>query len=181
MKGNSVCTKGIALKIRLWNEYSNPYYWWWKVREYFVRPRIHLAHVGRITWFYGLPIKYDYYNRIIDVRLSGLGWKLKYQEVRHEWNPYLALTFFRKWQLIWVWDFTSGIKLLNDGDSTRSMATWEAILDIIINHKTVDQVVEEHRWLSHIGNNEHSITIIPNIQPKLRNKYKIQPHDQVVE
>lgn len=110
--------------------YNNPYYYWWKVRKFWKIPKLHLAHIGKITWFYGLPCRYDYYNRIFDVRLSGLGWKDKDDSPRFEWDPYLCFTFFRKWQIIFIWNFCRYFMKKEDPTYYRlsSEQTWETIL-----------------------------------------------------
>lgn len=111
-------------------EYTNPYYHWWKVHKYWKIPKIHLAHIGKVTWWHGLPIKLDYYSKYFDVKLSGLGWKDKYGFPDFEWDPYLAFTFFRKWQIIFIWNFCP--YFLNKKDPIHykwsSDLTWETIL-----------------------------------------------------
>lgn len=112
------------------NEYNNPYYWWWKVRKFWKMPKIHLAHIGKITWRFGLPCSIESYNRIFDCAISGLGWKDKYDEPRFEWDPYLCFTFFRKWQIIFVWNYCS--YFINAKyeimEIETSQHTWESIL-----------------------------------------------------
>ena len=91
---------------RIWNEYRNPFYVWWKCRKVFKFPYVHL-YIGRVTWFFGMPIIRDIYNRIIDFRMSAVGWKLKYDNVVHEWDPYIVFTFFRKWQIMFIFNYVS--------------------------------------------------------------------------
>lgn len=142
-----------------WNTYCNPWYHWWKVRKYFKQPDSHF-YCGKITWFFGLPCRHDYYNRILDIHFSALGWKDKWYTPRHEWDPYIAITIFRKWQLIWTFNWADE----NDNDSiTRSMATWEAILDFSYYNKSMKWVVNNHIWGSGIGKDSHNIYITPNL------------------
>ena len=51
-----------------WNRYKNPLYHWWKARKYFKRPKCHF-YKGKITWFFGFPIKKEYLNKIIDINI----------------------------------------------------------------------------------------------------------------
>ena len=66
-------------------------------------------------------------NPIIDIRSSSLGWKSKYDSPRHEWDPYFAITFFRKYRIMWMWNYITN----DSNDNVRSMATWEALLDYL--------------------------------------------------
>lgn len=118
--------------------------------------------MGEISWFYGLPILAQYYNPVIDIHLSGLGWKSKYDSPRHEWNPFIAITLFRSWQIVWMWHYCpKSIKDKADS-SCISMATWEAILDIAVYNRTIEQVYKDHQWLS----NNHTLTIKENLRSK---------------
>lgn len=75
-----------------WNEYRNPWYYWWKAREYFKRPKAHFLFRKRF-WTFGLPIRRDYYNPVIDIGFHALGWKDKWDSPRHEWDPMICITF----------------------------------------------------------------------------------------
>ena len=143
---------------KAWNEYHNPFIHWWKARAYFKRPKSHF-HIGKIVWFFGFPIRKDYLNSIIDIRLSSLGWKNKYTEYRHEWDPYISIVFFRKWQLLWVFNWENKS---DKNSNTRSMATWEALLDFIYTKKNIQQCIKSHIW-SNLQTNE-DITIEPNLK-----------------
>ena len=150
--------KRIKVKIESWNEYHNPFNPYWKVRKIFKRPKCHFMF-GTKIWFFGLILR-QHLNPIFSFRTSALGWKWKYDEVRHEWDPYIYICLFRKYQFIWIFNWVTK----KDEDSTvRSMATWEAILDYLYNNKTLDQVIEEHQW----GNNlpvTYYITVKENIK-----------------
>lgn len=141
-------------KIDIWNQYHNPLYYWWKVRKEFKRPKCHFIY-GKDLWFFGLYINKNFYNKFIHFRMSGLGWKWKYDEVRHEWDPYIQIVFLRKYHLIWVFNWINP----KDKDSyTRSMATWEAILQRIYCKDDLHECIKNNIW----GNKDEFITIIPN-------------------
>lgn len=149
----------IKSKIKIINKYNNPLYYWWKVRKIFKRPKCHLI-LKKNFWFFGLPIRRDYYNSVIDIRFSGLGWKWKYDEVRHEWDPYIQICLFRKYHIIWIFNWVNKHDKLNS--DIISMATWEAILDYLYNHKTVQECVNFNTWKS----GEKILTIKENIKKK---------------
>lgn len=145
---------------KLWNEYHNPLYHWWKGRKYFKRPKAHL-HIGNVEWFFGFPCRKDYLNPIIDFRMSGLGWKDKWNTPRHEWDPYISITLFRKWQILWMFNWVNK----NDKNSaTRSMATWEALLDHIYYKKSILTCIKYHSWNSCLGKDAEKITIESNLK-----------------
>ena len=127
---------------KYWNEYHNPLYHWWKVRKYFKKPKCHF-YKGKITWFFGFPMRKDYLNPILDIRFSALGWKSKWNDFRHEWDPYISIVFFRKWQLLWIFNW---IDPNNKDSGIKSMATWEAILDVLYNKKSLSESIEDNTW-----------------------------------
>ena len=55
---------------------------------------------------------------------------------------------------------------------TRSMATWEAILDYSRYNKSIDQVVDNHVWSYEENGEKKYITIIPNMTRKGLQKYE---------
>lgn len=144
-----------------WNEYHNPWYIWWKCRKHFKKPKWCLVRKGRIAWFFGLPCRRDYYNRIFDIHLSALGWKDKFDSPRHEWDPYIAITFLRKWQLCWWFTY---IKKGDKDSKTRNLATWEAMLDYLYYGRSIDYCRNNHIWRSGVGKDCHLIYINDNLK-----------------
>lgn len=125
---------------KTWNEYYNPFYVWWKVHDLFKFPHIHFYH-GNITWFFGMPITKNKYNKRFDFRMSAVGWKTKYNHVEHEWPPYIVITFFRKYQLLWVFNY---VTKKDENSWASDIATWEAMLDIIYDDCPLDKVFNRH-------------------------------------
>ena len=162
--------KKIIQKIKLFNEYKNPFYTWWKVRKIFKRPKCHII-IGEHIWFFGIVILDEYYNPFISIKTSNVGWKWKYDEVRHEWDPYIQIRFFRKWDIIFVFNWIDK----KDRDSTcRSMATWEAILDYLYNSKSIQECINYHVWGAKLSeNNSSEITIHKNIRRSYLKKLSI--------
>ena len=145
--------KKLKNKLELWDQYNNPFYYYWKVRKLFKRLKCHFMY-GKDIWFFGLPIRKEYYNPIISIRTEGLGWKTKYGEFRHEWDPYIQICFFRKWHLIWIFNWVTK----DDKDSSiRNMATWEAILEYLYNKESLKECIDSNQWGPHIGDENGSI------------------------
>ena len=145
---------------RLWHQFHNPYYYWWKVRNLFKRPKAHF-HAGETQYFFGFPCNKSYLNKVLDIRLSGLGWKSKFDSPRHEWDPYISIVFFRKWQLLWIFNW---VDLKEEHSHTRSMATWEAILDIVVFKKGFEETIGRHTWQCYKYGNKVDVTIDPNLK-----------------
>lgn len=138
----------VLKKIQIWNIYHNPIYYWWKVRKYFKFPSI-LFYKGKKVWFFGLPISDKYYNKFIDIRFSGLGWKDKYSTPRLEWQPYISILFLNKYHLVWSFVYNPDY-------------TWEAILDILYYGKTLEQAIVDNTWIN--INENKQIIIKPNLR-----------------
>lgn len=142
-------------KIKLWNEYHNPLYHWWKVRKEFKRPKCHFIF-GKNLWWFGLYINKKYYNKFIHFRMSAVGYKWKWDEPRHEWDPFIQICFFRKYHIIWVFNW---INKKDKQSYIKSMATWEAILRRIYCNNTLQETIEQNTWEDDDGN----ITIHDNL------------------
>lgn len=151
-----------------WNEYKNPWYHWWEVREYFKRPKAHFLFRKKF-WTFGLPARRDYYNPVIDIGFHALGWKDKWDSPRHEWDPMICITFFRTWHLLWI--FNWAVKE-EKNSITKSMATWEAILDYSYYNKTIDQAIDNHVWSYEEDGEKKYITIISNMTKKGLKEYE---------
>lgn len=149
-----------------WNEY--PWYHWWEVREYFKRPKAHFLFRKKF-WTFGLPARRDYYNPVIDIGFHALGWKDKWDSPRHEWDPMICITFFRTWHLLWI--FNWAVKE-EKNSITKSMATWEAILDYSYYNKTIDQAIDNHVWSYEEDGEKKYITIISNMTKKGLKEYE---------
>lgn len=134
--------KKLIKRLKVKNEFKNPFYHWWKVRKEFKRPKCHFIF-KKDLWFFGLYIKREYYNKFIHIRTSAVGWKDKYDSPRHEWDPFVQIVFFRKWHMCWVFNW---IDPKDPKSYVKSMATWEAILNRIYYSKTLDACIDENTW-----------------------------------
>ena len=51
----------------------------------------------------------------------------------------------------------------DENSSTRNIATWEAMLDIVYNNKSLCQAVNGHQWYKSVDNKKEVITIKNNL------------------
>ena len=132
----------IKLKIKLWNEYNNPFYVWWKTRKYFKFPSIHFI-IGKNIWFFGLYINRNYYNKIFDICTKSVGFKFKFDDVRYEWNPYINICLFRKYHFIILFQYDIGI---------INTLVWETMLNMVYNNMTFKESVKYNSLTDYKGN-----------------------------
>lgn len=85
--------------------------------------------------------------------MSALGWKDKYNSPRHEWDPYISIVLFRKWQLLILFGYWG-----KTNDGVKDLATWEAMLDYLYYNIPIDKLINRHTWGS-INEDKEVITI----------------------
>lgn len=158
--------KNIAIKFKLYNEYHNPFYYWWKVRKIFKRPKCHVS-IGKYIWFFGLPCRKEYYNRFLSINISNLGWKSKYDSPRHEWDPYIDICFFRTYHITFIFNYCNKNDIKSN---TKNIATWESILDYLYFNKSIEWCINNHVWNSYNKDQTEKITICDNIKSSYLNK-----------
>ena len=81
--------------------------------------------------------------------MSALGWKDKYNSPRHEWDPYISIVLFRKWQLLILFGYWG-----KTNDGVKDLATWEAMLDYLYYNIPIDKLIDRHTWGSINGDKE---------------------------
>lgn len=78
---------------------ENPFKSYMRVCDIFKRPHIYFQ------WY---KDNYKYYAKILDISLSDVDYKYKYDTIRWEGDPSLDIILFRKihlkWTLSWPWD-----------------------------------------------------------------------------
>ena len=115
--------------------YKFPYYEWLQCCHLISRPHWHLVGCGKLSlnWKFGLPIDFKYYNPILSIKSSNVGWKDKYDSPRFEWNPYIAIVFFRKWIIHFSLCFSK--------DSIEDAKIWESILSYNYYNKNFKELI----------------------------------------
>ena len=113
---------------------DNPFKTWWKVRKYFKRPKT------KIKFFFGNNWNYPYVSskwcgKIIDIYISDVQWKDKWNTPRHERNPIIYFSLFQKFGFCMV----PYIEYYNEFGEKENGDThyWEYILDYLYYHKSL--------------------------------------------
>lgn len=83
----------------LWNWFNiyitDPLGTWKQVKEYFIKPKISFK-IHKVTKISGYPYAwYGYLGKILDIHISDVDWKDKYDSPRHERNPIVYICLFR--------------------------------------------------------------------------------------
>lgn len=125
----------------IWIE--NPLKLWMQCKDVFVAP-----HITIEKWNID-----DTDAKILDIRVSGLGWKEKYGYLEYEYPPFIELSLFKKWK--WIMRFDSP----HVKDSTE-FCYWEGMLSYIYkNNKDLVKTYQDNIWES--KDNNHLYTIMP--------------------
>lgn len=136
----------------------NPLRTWWKARKYFRRPKIEFHFFKDIA--YNCPFAtFNNVAKIIEIRSVDVQWKDKYNEPRHETDPYIWVCFFRKF------GFSINFKIYFNEDGKKQdggMYYWEYLLDFLYYRKDINKVDE---WKRMDG------TIVPTKEFSLKKKW----------
>ena len=80
--------------------------WWFKFKEIKEYNKMFPNHkcipkirFGKYGWMFMFPINTNKTGKIFDIYGFDLMWKDKYNTPRYENFPYIAITFFKKWQI----------------------------------------------------------------------------------
>ena len=118
--------------IKYWNEYNNPFYYWWKVRKYY-KFKCKLF-IGKYYWLFGDYIRMPK----VYFTCQGLGWKTKYDEYRFEWSPYILFRFFN-WQIRFI---------IGPTEAVSADIYWESILEFTdkFEKRSFYEIINSHTW-----------------------------------
>lgn len=106
---------------------ENPFRTWWKARKYFKFPKLKIY-----TWKYSNRSES---SKLLNITFRDIEWKDKWRSPRHEYNPIIQLTFFRK--------FAIELIFTNKVDDT---IYWETILDYLYYSKNIYESVNNNIW-----------------------------------
>lgn len=120
------------MKLKYWNEYNNPFYYWWKVRKYYKFK--YRWVIGKYYWQFGDWIRMPK----VFFKCMGLGWKSKYDSYRFEWPPYILFRFF-KWQIRFV---------VGPTELVSPDIYWESILEATdkTDKRSFKEIIDSHVW-----------------------------------
>ena len=113
---------------------ENPFKTWLKVKKYFKRPKC------KVNFFLNPVYNCPFWDlsciaKIIEIRISDVVWKDKYNSPRHEISPYVWICFFKRfgcsinWHIYYYDEF--GEKRQGD------IYYWEYLLDYIYYNKNL--------------------------------------------
>lgn len=124
----------MGFRIKYWNAYNNPFYYWWKVRKYYKFK--YKWVIGKYQWVFG---DYLYRHRPkVYFQCMGLGWKSKYDSYRFEWAPFILFKFF-SWQIRFV---------VGPLDVPSPDIYWESILEFTdkTDKRSFKEIIDSHVW-----------------------------------
>lgn len=140
-------------KINYLNKWYNPYYYWLPFKKYIKRPTMSFYITHKYNYFFGLPC-YDSFHCIF----RPLGWKLKYDMARWEWNPYFSLRIPYIGHFLILWGFENTTKVKNA--YMLNSICWESILDLTLADKiTKENIIQTFNdvcWTTHSKNGKHT-------------------------
>ena len=102
---------------------------WWKARKYFKFPQIKF-HTYKINHWFG----FEWHD---------VWYKYKYDSVRHEFDPYIAITLFKR---VFRWDFTMYAYLPGASRDNVSMEYWEYLLNYLDTGSLLKGLQQSGRW-----------------------------------
>ncbi len=131
-------------------------------------PRKWIKNKEKTGWLKGVPRKFGF-------DFVTLGWKTKYDEFRHEWNPILSFVFFGKQIAVW----------LTTKDNEFEMQFWEAWLYYSKRTKgsrteRIKELIEQYPCVW-IRNGEVKTNYYYDILKTKYHKYLTTPHKEFVK
>lgn len=109
---------------------ENPLKTWWKARKYFKLPKIK-PHFHLVYKYKNYPYaSYQRIGKILDIWITDVMWKDKYDSPRHERNPLIWICLFRKF----AFSITFNVFYLDEfGERQRGDSLyWEYLLNWLI-------------------------------------------------
>lgn len=128
-------------RIREWIQWNVPLNSWWKVRKLFKRPHMYF-NIYKIDDY-----SKEYYNKYVNFGISDVGWKWKFNEIRYEEPPYIALALFRKWKIMITWSIKGYDEVGNIVDYDTDY--WEFLLNYLYNDKCNKNILDVLHWVGY--------------------------------
>ena len=113
--------------------FENPLKTWWKARKYFKFPKVRFSFGG--LWLY--PTLNDLCAKILDIWITDVSWKDKYNSPRHIRNPYICITLFRKY--CFLIEFGMTYITVDGKEHDCEMEYWEYMLDYVYYSKKLSK------------------------------------------
>ena len=77
--------------------------------------------------------------KILDIQLQDVEWKDKFETPRHEEDPYICITLFSTYSLLWTWKLPPHLKV----DRIDEMDYWEQALWYLYYYKNISYGADE--------------------------------------
>lgn len=115
---------------------KNPLKTYNKVKEIF-KPLTCKIDFGKLQQVGGFPVYTNHVSKILDIRVFDVQWKDKFNSPRHEHNPCINITLFRRWKMLITWNF------IDFNGEDHSMEYWETILSWMYYDKDLNMSIKE--------------------------------------
>lgn len=134
-------------KMKKWwnklNSRYNPYYYWTFFKKYVKRPKMSFSINSKYRYTFGLPME----NNKWHIKLKGLGWKVKFDEVRWEYNPYFSFYIPGILHFLITWGYE---KEAAKNSYLINLICWENMLTLYyankISKKDIVDIFLENLW-----------------------------------
>lgn len=111
---------------------ENPFKTWWKVRKYFKFPKLYISYTTKY-----------YCDHWLSIETFDITWKDKWNSPRHEINPRITISIFKKFAL----------NISIEGNIKYSWIYWETILDYLYYTNDLKKALENNDgWRDSKGN-----------------------------
>lgn len=132
----------------------NPLKTWSSVKEVFKFPKVNIL-CGFNVKTGNIFIDYKYSHRkILNINCQDVGYKMKWDDPRYEYNPYICIDIFNAFRFI--------IEFKSPTDLMEDFMYWEVILEyILLYNKNIKVTQESFGWVKYITDNEGNRITIP--------------------
>lgn len=125
--------------------WTNPLKTYNKVKKVF-KPLTCKIAFGKLQQVGGFPIYTNHVSKLLDIRAFDVQWKDKFNSPRHEHNPCINITLFRRWKMLITWNF------IDFNGEDHSIEYWEAILDWLYYDKSLGMAIKENTvWYTYVN------------------------------
>lgn len=132
----------------------NPLKVWCSVKDIFKFPKVNILWGSNVKTD-NIFINYKYKHRkILSINCKDVGYKMKWDEPRHEHNPYICIDIFNKYRIL--------IEFKSPSDLLEDFMYWEIILEyLLLYNKDLIKTKENFGWTKYVTDLEGNRIAIP--------------------